>query len=142
VAKKSKDKSGKKSPKKEVGALKSKLDKLKRKLKKTSDVKAPAAAPASMVSPLAPAGGFPALPVIDGVKFAAAEAAVKKPGRLDVMLALIAPGSSVAGVFTRSSTRSAPVLDCQAKLAEIAAKGAGAKGFAIIANLFRTIITP
>jgi glutamate N-acetyltransferase/amino-acid N-acetyltransferase len=32
------------------------------------------------------------------------------------MLAEVAAGSSVAGVFTRSSTRSAPVLDCQAKL--------------------------
>jgi glutamate N-acetyltransferase/amino-acid N-acetyltransferase len=32
------------------------------------------------------------------------------------MLAVLAPGSTVTGVFTRSATRSAPVLDCQAKL--------------------------
>jgi len=66
-------------------------------------------------SPLAPAA-FPDLPVIDGVTFAATAAGVKYKNRVDVMLALLTPGSSVAGVFTRSSTRSAPVLDCQEKL--------------------------
>ena len=67
------------------------------------------------VSPLAPAK-FPDLPTIGGVTFAAAAAGVKYKDRFDVMLAVIAAGSSIAGVFTRSSTRSAPVLDCQAKL--------------------------
>ncbi|WP_394151705.1 bifunctional glutamate N-acetyltransferase/amino-acid acetyltransferase ArgJ [Loktanella salsilacus] len=67
------------------------------------------------LSPLAPAA-FPDLPVIDGVTFAAAQAGVKYKNRTDVMLAVLAPGSTVAGVFTRSATRSAPVLDCQAKL--------------------------
>ena len=67
------------------------------------------------VSPLAPAN-FPDLPIIGGVTFAAAAAGVKYKNRSDVMLAIIAPGSAVAGVFTRSATRSAPVLDCQAKL--------------------------
>ena len=67
------------------------------------------------VSPLAPAA-FPQLPVIEGVTFAATAAGVKYKNRTDVMLALLAPGTSVAGVFTRSATRSAPVLDCQAKL--------------------------
>jgi glutamate N-acetyltransferase / amino-acid N-acetyltransferase len=66
-------------------------------------------------SPLAPAQ-FPDLPVIAGVTFASAAAGVKYQGRTDVMLAIAAAGSSVAGVFTRSATRSAPVLDCQAKL--------------------------
>ena len=37
-------------------------------------------------------------------------------GRTDVMLALLQPGTTVAGVFTRSATRAAPVLDCQEKL--------------------------
>ena len=32
------------------------------------------------------------------------------------MLALLAPGSAVAGVFTGSATRAAPVLDCQTKI--------------------------
>lgn len=68
------------------------------------------------VSPLAPAS-FPDLPIIDGVTFAAAAAGVKRTDRVDVMLALLATGTSVAGVFTTSSTRSANVLDCQRKLA-------------------------
>ena len=75
------------------------------------------------VSPLAPAG-FPDLPVIGGVRFAATAAGVKYQGRTDVMLAQLDPGTSVAGVFTRSATRSAPVLDCQAKLGGDAATGA------------------
>ena len=69
------------------------------------------------VSPLAPAS-FPDLPVIDGVTFAAAAAGVKYKDRLDVMLAVLEDGSSVAGVFTTSATRSANVLDCQRKLAQ------------------------
>lgn len=79
-------------------------------------------------SPLAPAE-FPALPVIDGVTFAAAAAGVKYAGRADVMLAILAPGSTVAGVFTRSATRSANVLDCQAKIG-----GESDAGAAIIVN--------
>ena len=67
------------------------------------------------VSPLAPAA-FPDLPVIDGVAFATAAAGVKYKGRTDVMLATLSAGTVVAGAFTRSSTRSASVLDCQAKL--------------------------
>ena len=67
------------------------------------------------ISPLAPAD-FPDLPVIEGVTFAAGAAGVRYKGRTDVMLAILAPGSAIAGVFTRSATRSAPVLDCQAKI--------------------------
>ena len=77
------------------------------------------------MSPLAPAA-FPNMPVIKGVTFATAAAGVKYDGRDDVMLALLAPGSSVAGVFTKSSTRSAAVLDCQAKLAEAQRDGPAA----------------
>ena len=80
------------------------------------------------VSPLAPAG-FPALPVIDGVRFSAVSAGVRYKGRTDVMLTVLAPGTSVAGVFTRSATRAAPVLDCQAKLG-----GDSAEGAAILVN--------
>lgn len=67
------------------------------------------------ISPLAPER-FPDLPEIDGVTFATSAAGIKYKGRKDVMLALLATGSTVAGVFTRSATRSAPVLDCQEKL--------------------------
>ena len=84
----------------------------------------------SDISPLAPKGGFPKLPVIDGVRFAAVEAGVKYQGRLDVMLAEIAEGSAIAGTFTRSKTRAAPVLWCQENLA----MGAQAGGSAILVN--------
>ena len=67
------------------------------------------------VSPLAPKA-FPDLPVIKGVRFATAAAGVKYQGRTDVMLAVADAGSSVAGVFTKSATRAAPVLDCQDKI--------------------------
>jgi glutamate N-acetyltransferase / amino-acid N-acetyltransferase len=66
------------------------------------------------VSPLAPAA-FPVLPVIDGVRFSAVAAGVRYTGRTDVMLVELAEDTAIAGVFTRSATRSAPVLDCQAK---------------------------
>jgi glutamate N-acetyltransferase / amino-acid N-acetyltransferase len=81
------------------------------------------------VSPLAPAS-FPTLPRIRGVEFAAVEAGVRYQNRKDVMLVLLAPGTAMAGVFTRSSTRSACVRDCQAKLA----LKAGTAGAAIIVN--------
>lgn len=76
------------------------------------------------VSPLAPAGGFPDLPVIDGVTFATVAAGVKYEGRTDVMLAELCPGSVIAGTFTKSSTRSSAVLDCQTKLGSASAGGA------------------
>ncbi|WP_238393965.1 bifunctional glutamate N-acetyltransferase/amino-acid acetyltransferase ArgJ [Rhodovulum sulfidophilum] len=91
--------------------------------------KVPAKTP--VISPLAPTAGFPALPVIEGAEFAAAEAGVRYRGRPDVMLARLAPGTAIAGVFTRSATRSAPVLDCEAKLAATPDPEAGA---AIVAN--------
>ena len=77
----------------------------------------------TQISPLAPKN-FPNLPVIDGVRFATAAAGVKYPGRTDVMLASIAPGATIAGVFTRSATRAASVLDCQDKIGGDVSKGA------------------
>ncbi len=82
------------------------------------------------VSPLAPAA-FPVLPPIKGAEFAAVEAGVRYQNRKDVMLVRLAPGTAMAGVFTRSSTRSGCVRDCQAKLALKPATDAGA---AIIVN--------
>lgn len=75
------------------------------------------------VSPLAPAQ-FLDLPVIDGVRFATIAAGIKYQGRTDVMLAELAPGTAIAGAFTRSATRAAPVLDCQAKIGSASDKGA------------------
>lgn len=85
---------------------------------------------AKLVSPLAPAR-FPDLPLIRGVEFAAVEAGVRYQNRKDVMLIRLAPGTAMAGVFTRSTTRSACVRDCQAKIMTKVAEGAGA---AIIVN--------
>jgi glutamate N-acetyltransferase/amino-acid N-acetyltransferase len=80
------------------------------------------------VSPLAPAR-FPDMPPVPGVRLATAAAGVRYTGRDDVMLAVLDPGTSVAGVFTRSTTRSAPVLDCQAKIG-----GDPGTGAAILVN--------
>jgi glutamate N-acetyltransferase/amino-acid N-acetyltransferase len=89
-----------------------------------------AAKKSKQTSPLAPLG-FPALPVISGVEFSAVEAGVRYKNRQDVTLIRLAPGTEMAGVFTRSSTRSGCVRDCQAKLA---IKPATASGAAIIVN--------
>jgi len=74
-------------------------------------------------SPLAPAQ-FPMLPNVAGVRFGTLAAGIKYQNRSDVMLAELAPGTSIAGVFTQSATRSAAVLDCQKKLGLPAAGGA------------------
>lgn len=76
------------------------------------------------ISPLAPAR-FPELPTIAGVRFASGAAGVRYKDRTDVMLVELQEGTSIAGVFTKSATRSAPVLDCQAKIgADSAARSA------------------
>ncbi|MFM2366339.1 MAG: hypothetical protein RIR95_947 [Pseudomonadota bacterium] len=85
---------------------------------------------AKQVSPLAPAG-FPSLPIIAGVEFSAVEAGIKYQNRKDVMLVRLAAGTAMAGAFTRSSTRSGCVRDCQTKLALKVAPNTGA---AIIVN--------
>ena len=97
----------------EAKALRERVKKLRGRLRDRTEKKVKAPNP---VSPLAPKGGFPALPVIAGVDFAAVEAGVRYANRKDVMLVRLAPGTAVAGAFTRSSTRAACVLDCQAKL--------------------------
>jgi glutamate N-acetyltransferase/amino-acid N-acetyltransferase len=64
------------------------------------------------VSPLAPAS-FPRLQPIAGVRMATAAAGVRYQGRTDVLLAAFDEGTQVAGVLTRSKTRSAPVDWCR-----------------------------
>ncbi|GJL81173.1 MAG: arginine biosynthesis bifunctional protein ArgJ [marine bacterium B5-7] len=64
------------------------------------------------VSPLAPRE-FPELPAIVGVRLSVVAAGIKYSGRTDVWLAELAPGTVVAGVFTRSKTASAPVDWCR-----------------------------
>ena len=67
------------------------------------------------VSPLAPKS-FPTLPAIAGVELAVGKAGVKYQDRTDVMVAVLKAGTSIAGVFTKSSTRSSAVEDCVKKI--------------------------
>jgi glutamate N-acetyltransferase/amino-acid N-acetyltransferase len=67
------------------------------------------------VSPLAPKS-FPKLPPLAGVRLATVAAGVRYAQRTDVLLALLAPGTQVAGVFTTSKTCSAPVIWCRDQL--------------------------
>jgi glutamate N-acetyltransferase/amino-acid N-acetyltransferase len=56
------------------------------------------------------------MPAIDGVRFATAEAGIRYKGRTDVLFVLFDPGTTVAGVFTRSKCPSAPVEWCRDRL--------------------------
>src|SRR5579872_7558333 len=64
------------------------------------------------LSPLAPAR-FPDLPPIAGVRLAACEAGVRYRGRTDLMVAELAPGSTIAGVLTQSTMPGQPVIWCR-----------------------------
>ncbi|HTT85410.1 MAG TPA: bifunctional glutamate N-acetyltransferase/amino-acid acetyltransferase ArgJ [Rhizomicrobium sp.] len=78
------------------------------------------------VSPLAPRN-IPVLPPLAGVRLATGAAGIRYHGRNDLMLAVLAPGTQVAGVFTRSRTAAAPVEWCRAQLSRQSAR-------ALIAN--------
>ena len=81
---------------------------------------------AAAVSPLAPKN-VPDMPVIAGVKLATAAAGIKYRDRTDVLLAVLAPGTTAAGVFTKSKCPSAPVEWCRDRLK-------GAKPRALVVN--------
>ena len=66
-------------------------------------------------SPLAPER-FPDLPPIAGVRVGAAATGIRYGPRDDLFLAELAPGSTVAGVLTRSLTAGAPVDWCRAAI--------------------------
>jgi len=78
------------------------------------------------VSPLAPKH-VPDMPAIAGVRLATAAAGIRYAGRTDVLLALFDPGTTVAGVFTKSKCPSAPVEWCRAHLK-------GGKARALVVN--------
>jgi glutamate N-acetyltransferase / amino-acid N-acetyltransferase len=81
------------------------------------------AAPMSTaVSPLAPTQ-VPDMPAIAGVRLSTAAAGIRYAGRTDVLLALFTPGTTAAGVFTRSKCPSAPVEWCRAHLKSGKSKG-------------------
>src|SRR5882757_5802063 len=83
------------------------------------------------VSPLAPKS-IPEMPPIAGVRLATAAAGIKYANRTDVLLALFAPGTTVAGVFTKSKCPSAPVEWCRANLK--GGKSSGALARALVVN--------
>ena len=65
------------------------------------------------LAPIDPAALFP----VAGVTLSYAEAAVKKPGRKDVLLIELVEGCQVVGVFTRNRFCAAPVHLCRSHLA-------------------------
>ena len=69
------------------------------------------------VSPLAPKL-FPALPSLEGVRIATAEAGIRYKNRTDVLYVTLPKDTAVAGVFTRSKCPSAPVDWCRKNLAK------------------------
>ena len=73
-------------------------------------------------SPFAPAR-FPTMPNVPGVRLGTAAAGVKYRGRRDLFLAELDEGTQVAGVLTRSATRSAAVDWCRAVLEKGTARG-------------------
>ncbi|MEX2629842.1 MAG: bifunctional glutamate N-acetyltransferase/amino-acid acetyltransferase ArgJ [Tistlia sp.] len=83
----------------------------------------------SKVSPLAPER-FPELPPVAGVEIATAATGIRYKGRDDLLLLRFRPGTTAAGVLTRSLTASAPVLWCR----EALAGGAAALGLLVNAG--------
>ncbi|MBU6444877.1 MAG: bifunctional glutamate N-acetyltransferase/amino-acid acetyltransferase ArgJ [Alphaproteobacteria bacterium] len=88
----------------------------KRKAPVKAKAKPQTAAAAHPVSPLAPRS-FAKLPPLAGVRLATGAAGIKYKDRTDVLVAVLAPETQAAGVFTRSKTASAPVEWCRAGLA-------------------------
>jgi glutamate N-acetyltransferase/amino-acid N-acetyltransferase len=60
---------------------------------------------------------------VAGLELGTARAGIRKPGRRDLLLARLAPGATVAGVFTRNRFCAAPVQVCREQLAgDVAAR--------------------
>ncbi|MCZ6863309.1 MAG: bifunctional glutamate N-acetyltransferase/amino-acid acetyltransferase ArgJ [Alphaproteobacteria bacterium] len=73
------------------------------------------------ISPLAPSRQ-PHLAPVAGVRLAATASGLRYKGRKDLALFVLEPGSTVAGVFTRSKTAGAPVDWCKAALSRGSAR--------------------
>ncbi|HXP95987.1 MAG TPA: bifunctional glutamate N-acetyltransferase/amino-acid acetyltransferase ArgJ [Telmatospirillum sp.] len=80
----------------------------------------------STISPLAPKVSVSLSPLA-GVRLASHACGLRYQGRTDLMVAELAPGTTAAGVFTKSLTASAPVLWCREALA-------GGRGRLIVVN--------
>ena len=72
---------------------------------------------------------MPDLPALAGVRLGAAAAGIRYKGRTDVVMAEFAPGTTVAGVFTRNKCPGAPVDWCRAAL-----EGGKARGLVVNAG--------
>lgn len=65
---------------------------------------------------------------IAGVRLGVAEAGIKRPGRADLLVIELAPGTCTAGVFTQNAFAAAPVQICRREL------GAGRAPRALVIN--------
>jgi glutamate N-acetyltransferase/amino-acid N-acetyltransferase len=72
-------------------------------------------------SPLAPKS-LAKLQPISGVRLGAGSAGIRYEGRTDVLMAVMAPGTTVAGVFTTSKTAASPIDWCRAALPQRSAR--------------------
>ncbi|MCV6604718.1 MAG: bifunctional glutamate N-acetyltransferase/amino-acid acetyltransferase ArgJ, partial [Porticoccaceae bacterium] len=61
---------------------------------------------------------FPTMHPVPGFKLGTTSAGIKVPGRKDLVVMEVAPGSTVAGVFTKNAFCAAPVQIARAHLAE------------------------
>ena len=86
------------------------------------------------VSPLAPER-FPAIPPVAGARWASLDAGLRYRGRDDLMLIEVPPGSTVAGVLTRSTVPGHPVAWCRDNLGHGRARAVIVN--AGVANVFR-----
>ena len=81
----------------------------------------------SSISPLALP--LPPLPPVAGVRLGAAAAGIRYEGRTDLVMAELAAGTTVAGVFTRNLCPGAPIDWCRAALAQ-----SGGRARALVVN--------
>lgn len=65
---------------------------------------------------------FPHMNPIQGVRLGTASAAIKAPGRKDVMVMEVCDGATVSGVFTQNAFCAAPVTVCKEHLAKASAR--------------------
>ena len=68
---------------------------------------------------------------VAGIDIGFAQAGIKKPNRKDLLVMRLAPGATVAGVFTTNRFCAAPVQVCQAHLAAVSTGGAPIRALVI-----------
>jgi glutamate N-acetyltransferase/amino-acid N-acetyltransferase len=72
-----------------------------------------------------------ALLPVAGVELGTARAQIRKPNRRDLLVMRLAPGTTVAGVFTRNRFCAAPVTVCREHLAAVQAGSAGIRALLV-----------